>query len=152
MASMAITEQTPNTMPSTVSNERRRCNQRLRMPKRIARWRRASVRPRKALSKMEWGLVSDIAFNVTVAPTDGAARAFSHRRIVGDENQRFALGVQFIEHLHDFHAGGGIEIAGGLVGQNHERIVDQRAGDGDALLLAAGKFKRFMIEPVFEAN
>ena len=37
MASIAITEQTPNTMPSMVSNERRRCSQRLLKPRRIVR-------------------------------------------------------------------------------------------------------------------
>src|SRR5882724_11627098 len=139
-------------MPSTVSSERRRCSQRLRMPSRIARWMRASVRARKASVRLELVLVSDIAFNVAVAQTDGAAGAFANRRIMSDENQSFSLGMQFIEHFHDLHAGSGIEIAGGFIGENDQRVVDERAGDGHALLLAAGKFKRFMIEPVIEAD
>jgi hypothetical protein len=35
--------------------------------------------------------------------------------------------------------GSRIEIAGRLVGEKQARPVDQRSGDGDALLLAAGK-------------
>src|ERR1035437_8673027 len=152
MASMAITEHTSNTMPSMVSSERRRCNQRLRMPTRIARWSRACVRPHKASTRLALVLVSDIAFNMAVTQTDGAAGAFAHTGIMGDENQGFALGIQFIENFHNLHAGGGIEIAGGFIGQDDERIVDQRAGNGHALLLAAGKFKGFVIDPIRESD
>src|ERR1017187_3601310 len=116
MASMAITEHTPNTMPSTVSSERSRCSQRLRMPSRMARWSLAQVSPRKAFSKPELVLMSDIAFNQPVTQTDGAVGAFAHARIVRDENQGFSLGIQFIENFHDLHAGGGIKIAGGFIG------------------------------------
>ena len=35
----------------------------------------------------------------------------------------------------------GVEIAGGLVGEQDSRRVDQRAGDGDALHLAAGELE-----------
>ncbi|MEJ7618905.1 MAG: hypothetical protein WKF30_18465 [Pyrinomonadaceae bacterium] len=42
----------------------------------------------------------------------------------------------------------GIEIAGGLVGEQHARTVGERAGDGDALLLAARKFRGPVAEPV----
>src|SRR5437016_6337187 len=45
MANMAMTEQTPKTMPRTVSKERRRWSQRLRMPRRMARWRRVREKP-----------------------------------------------------------------------------------------------------------
>ena len=34
----------------------------------------------------------------------------------------------------------GVQVAGGLVGEQHERAVHECAGDGDALLLTAGKF------------
>jgi hypothetical protein len=37
-------------------------------------------------------------------------------------------------------AGAGVEIAGGFVGVDDAGVVDERAGDGHALLLAAGKF------------
>ncbi len=48
--------------------------------------------------------------------------------------------------------GAGIEVAGGLVGQEQPRPVGDRAGDGDALLLAAGQFRRTVGEPGLEAE
>ena len=44
----------------------------------------------------------------------------------------------------------GIEVAGGLVGQHDSRARDQGAGDGDALLLAAGELVGAMVEAAFD--
>ena len=46
----------------------------------------------------------------------------------------------------------GIEVAGGLVGQQQMRTIGQRAGDGDALLLATGEFGRTMVGAGREAH
>ena len=43
---------------------------------------------------------------------------------------------------------GAVEIAGRLVGQDDRRIVGQRAGDGDALLLAARELRRIVMAAV----
>ena len=48
------------------------------------------------------------------------------------------LAVEFVEQRHDFLAGVAVQVAGRLVGQDQARPVDQRAGNGHALLLAAG--------------
>jgi hypothetical protein len=48
-----------------------------------------------------------------------------------------SLLVQALKQAHDLDAGACIEITGGLVGEQDRRIVNQRARDGDALLLAA---------------
>ena len=53
--------------------------------------------------------------------------------------------VQFLKNSHDLDARAAVEIAGRLVGQHNFRIVDQRARDRDALLLATGKLARMMI-------
>src|SRR5262245_39762338 len=45
-----------------------------------------------------------------------------------------------------------IQSAGGLVGQDYRRIVDQRPRDSDALLLAAGKFRGTMIGTIAQAK
>ena len=71
---------------------------------------------------------------------------------VGDENDRAAFGVQLFEQSQDFVAAFAVEGAGGFVGENHRRVVDQRAGDGDALLLAAGEFGRTMLGAVAETQ
>ena len=51
-----------------------------------------------------------------------------------------AGGVGDVAHeLEDGEAGVGVEVAGRLVGKDQPRGVDEGAGDGDALLLAAGE-------------
>ncbi len=60
--------------------------------------------------------------------------------------------VEFLKQPHDFNARARIEIAGRFVGEHQFRPVHQRAGDGDALLLAAGKLAGMMVEPVAEAD
>ena len=71
---------------------------------------------------------------------------------VRDHDDRLARVVQLLEHLHDFVAGLGVEVTGRLVGQDDVGVVDQRAGDRDALLLAAGELRRAVIEPVAQAD
>jgi len=62
------------------------------------------------------------------------------------------LRLQFAEKREDSFAGGGVEIAGGLVGEKNFRAIDEGAGDGDALLFAAGKFGGAVAEAMGEAN
>ena len=44
--------------------------------------------------------------------------------------------------VEDLAARRRVEVAGRLVGEHHARARDERAGDGDALLLAAGELGR----------
>ena len=46
----------------------------------------------------------------------------------------------------------GVEIAGRFVREENRRIDRKRAGDRDALTLAAGKFFRQMLQPVAELH
>ncbi len=62
------------------------------------------------------------------------------------------LGLQFAEEREDGFASGGIEIAGGFIGEKNFRAIDERAGDGDALLFAARKFGGAMAEAMGEAD
>ena len=71
---------------------------------------------------------------------------------MGDHDDGDALVVQFLEHAHDFDAGLAVEVAGRLVGEQQRRLVHQRAGDGDALLLAAGKLVGMMVGALAEAD
>ena len=52
---------------------------------------------------------------------------------------RGAGAVDPLEQAHDALAGVGVEVAGRLVGEQHQRPVDERPGDRDALLLTAGQ-------------
>ncbi len=53
-----------------------------------------------------------------------------------------AFAVDLIEQTENLLAGGGVEISGGFVAQQHYRLEDQRPGYGDALPLAAGELVR----------
>ncbi len=44
-----------------------------------------------------------------------------------------------MEGLEHHAAGGGVQVARGLVGEDDRRVVHERAGDGHALHLAAGE-------------
>ena len=60
--------------------------------------------------------------------------------------------VQPLEQRHDFVAGGGIEVAGGLVGQQDRGVVHQRAGHGHALPLAAGKLVGLVVHALLQIH
>ena len=67
---------------------------------------------------------------------------------VRDDDQRLPLGVEVKEQAADLVAGGGVDRAGRLVGQQQRRPVDQRPGDRDALPLAARQPGRVGVAPV----
>src|SRR5690242_19039840 len=65
--------------------------------------------------------------------------------LVGHEHDGEARAVEPLEQRQDLHAGARVEVAGGLVGQDHRRIVDECARDGHALLLAARELAGVMV-------
>jgi hypothetical protein len=86
---------------------------------------------------------------------DGEAvgEGFGKRAFVGDHDDGHAeLGLQFAEKSEDSFAGGGIEIPRGLVGEKNFWAIDEGAGDGDALLFAAGEFRGAMAEAMRKAD
>ena len=74
-------------------------------------------------------------------------------RVVRDHHHGLPqIFVQLPQHLqHDFGILG-IQVSGGLVREKNLRLVDDRPGDRHALLLAAGKLRRLVVEPAFEAQ
>jgi len=52
----------------------------------------------------------------------------------------------------DLVAGLRVELAGRLVPQDEDRVLDHRAGDRDPLLLAAGELVGAVLEPIAEAR
>ena len=54
--------------------------------------------------------------------------------------------------LHDLAAGGRVQVAGRLVGHDDGGLGRNRAGDGDALLLAAGHLGRAVVHAVGQAH
>ena len=62
----------------------------------------------------------------------------------GDDGDAFAV-AEVAEEAEDGAGGGGVEFAGGLVGEDEAGLAGERAGDGDALLFAAGEFVGAMV-------
>lgn len=68
---------------------------------------------------------------------------------MGDEDEGCArLAVEAEQHVHDGSAGGSIEVARGLIGQEDLRTVDEGTGKSDPLLLAAGELRRVVIKTI----
>ena len=60
-------------------------------------------------------------------------------RIMGDDHERRALFMQFLEKIHHNLFIGIIQISGRLVRQDNFRMIDQRPCHADPLLLTAGE-------------
>src|SRR5438445_10062006 len=77
--------------------------------------------------------------NFAVADFDAAGGGGGDLRLVRDEGDGPALLTEGAEQFQDHFAGVRGEVAGGFVGENDFTMIDQRTGDGGALLLPAGK-------------
>src|SRR5260221_11458897 len=60
--------------------------------------------------------------------------------------------VETVKARRDPHAGTAIQVAGRLIGQQQGWAVDERAGDGHALLLAAGQFRGLVAHAPAQAD
>ena len=81
-------------------------------------------------------------FNAAVGQT-------SDDRIVSHHDDRASLLVKFAQQAQNDFFVDRVEIASGFVGQNNFRVVDQRAGNANTLLLASGKLRRQVAGAVF---
>src|SRR3954453_1827953 len=93
-----------------------------------------------------------VALDLAVSDRDDAVRVHGDVVLVGDEADWVAALVQALEQGHDFVAGGGVESAGGLIGQENRRVVDERASDGDTLALTAGELVGLMVHAALEVD
>jgi hypothetical protein len=87
-----------------------------------------------------------------VEEMDGAVGMAGKARIVGDHTDGGALSMEIAQQFHDGFAIAGIEISGGLVGEEDGGFSGESAGDGDALLLASGELGWVMFEAVGHAD
>ena len=73
--------------------------------------------------------------------------------VVADDHRRAAvLAHELGEHVVDLVGGRGVELAGGLVGEEEPRPVGERGAERDALLLAAGELRRPPVALLREAD
>ncbi len=83
---------------------------------------------------------------------DDAARVGGNLRLVSDDDDGFALFVQPPEDRHDLFPLVSGQIPGGLVAQYDGGVIDERAGDGDPLLLTTGELGGTMLHAVSKAD
>ena len=84
-----------------------------------------------------------------VAQGDRPAAALGDLHVVRhDDDGRAEARVQVADQREDLLAGARVEIAGRFVGEQNRRIDRQRAGDRDALALAARELVGQMLQPV----
>ncbi len=68
---------------------------------------------------------------------------------MGHENEGLlALNLPLTQHIQHVVTCMGIEVARRLVGQQHIWMVDERAGDGDPLLLAPREVAWWMVHAI----
>src|SRR5690606_10547111 len=94
----------------------------------------------------------NVADDAAVAHDEVALAVVRDVELVGDHDDGDALVVEFLKNAHDLDGGFAVEVAGGFVGEEDVRLVDEGAGDGDALLLSAGKLAGKMIGALGEAD
>jgi hypothetical protein len=91
----------------------------------------------------------DLAGDPPVAKHDHPLGDRGGRRIVGDQDQRLALGaVQLTQQLEDLGARVGVEVARRLVGKHQLRFREKRTRHRDPLLLSARQLRGQMPEAV----
>jgi hypothetical protein len=97
--------------------------------------------------------VGDDPLDPAVAQVDDAVRHAGDGGVVGDDDRGGAdLVVDAGDDLEDELAGLVVERPGRLVAEQHLGPLDDGAGDGDALLLAAGELRRKVVAPRRQAD
>src|SRR6185503_11949027 len=94
-----------------------------------------------------------VSLDATVFEDDNAPRVLSYIRLVrNDGNRDSALLIEPLKNIHHFNRSAAVEISRRLVRQNNRRTIHKRASDGDALLMAAGKLVRHIMNALTEAD
>ena len=73
-------------------------------------------------------------------------------RVVGGDDDGDADLMEGREDVEEVGRGGAVEVGRGLVGEQDGRTVDHRAGDGQALALAAGQGRRHGVHAMLQAH
>src|SRR5438034_6261146 len=93
-----------------------------------------------------------VAQQAAVAKRQHPTRILGDIRLVSDEDDRDALAVELLQEDEDLDAGPGVEVARRLVGQQYCGVVDERACDGDTLLLPPRELARMMVGAILEPD
>ena len=91
--------------------------------------------------------------DATVDEGDPAIGGSGNFFAVGDENDcGFFFSGELGDEIDDHGAGGGVEIAGGFVGEKDRGLVDEGTGEGSSLELSTGELVGAMVGAVGELD
>src|SRR5690606_37820966 len=94
-----------------------------------------------------------VSYHATEIEFDHATAHRVHDRlVVGGHDDRGTGAVDPFQQQHDVLAGVRVQVPGRLVGQQHQRPVDERAGDGHPLLLATGQLVGHAVRLAFQPD
>src|SRR5688572_16551424 len=147
---MVITAATPMMMPSVVRKL-------LRMWRLISRNASSRVVPNMSVrsrrfERLARAMAALDSLDQAVLEVDDGLGELRHLGLVRNHQDGDPGLVELDEEFHDLERALGIEVAGRLVGEQDFGIGHQRAGDGDALLLAARQLGRRVVGPRHEAD
>jgi hypothetical protein len=83
-------------------------------------------------------IAAGVVDHMAVEHPDLAGQLIGDAGVVRDHDDGGAGGVELADELHDRCAGGAVELAGRLVGENDRRTPDEGPGDRDPLALPSG--------------
>src|ERR1019366_5503757 len=88
-----------------------------------------------------------------VAQHDPPIRALRQRRLVRHQHQRGSLfPIQRQQQFQHRASGGGVQVAGGFIGQQYRRTEREGARQRHPLLLSAGELHRVVILPPAQSH
>ena len=116
---------------------------------RARRARRAAI---SIMRPSPWPAAALVGDDLPVPDPDHPARMRGDLVLMRDQHDRPPLLAEALEQRQHLGPRGRVEVPGRLVGEDQRRIGDERAGDGDALLLAARQLRGQVVDPVFEPD
>ena len=97
--------------------------------------------------------VQELGLDATIDELDLAIGGGGNRLAVGDEKDGgFLFASEAGDEFDDGVTGGGVEIAGGFIGEKNRGLVDEGAGDGGALKLSAGELVGAVVGAIGELD
>ena len=94
-----------------------------------------------------------VGCDTPICNANDAVRVSGDVAVVGYQNDRVPLPVQLLQNCHDLLAAPAVQRSSRFIGQDRWPAVVERAGDADALLLAAGdKLVWVVLKPVAQSE
>jgi len=97
--------------------------------------------------------IEGVGDDLAVGEADDAIGVFEESLIVGGEDEGEAeAAVEIVHKVNQLSGIAGVQVGGGLVGEDEGGAMDDGAGDGDTLALAAGEQVGTMVGAGGEAD